>query len=211
MSSVWKRVSLLVRNLFNKIFWFGILSILAFFILGGGFWGLVEFVATIGLILAVSFVLLSLALLWAIYKKSRTYTDEVVLEADVALENIDDDWKRLAGELVNHLGGPDFDSEVEVTSSVIEFNDGNGALVKVTKHYPHGSAKEELVVTMETYNIRAAVGEHYGRDYKTSEEATEYYSRVFTEAIDESAYSENIVDVSLDGSKLKLNTRHFYE
>ena len=121
MHFISKAVSLLFRNLISIVLWIGILSVVALFIMGGGFWGLVEFVATIGLVLAVPFALLFLALLWAAYKKSRPFEEEVGLEADPALEDIDEDWQQFSVDVVGRLGGPDFDSEAQVTSSVIEW------------------------------------------------------------------------------------------
>jgi len=197
-----KAVSLLFRNLISIVLWIGILSVVALFIMGGGFWGLVEFVATIGLVLAVPFALLFLALLWAAYKKSRPFEEEVGLEADPALEDIDEDWKQFSVDVVGRLGGPDFDSEAQVTSSVIEFTDGNGARVNVTKDNSHGSMQEKLVVAIETYNVRTAAGEHYGKDYKSNEEAANYYSTVFTEAIGDSAFIDSSLRITIDGFQI---------
>jgi hypothetical protein len=197
-----KAVSLLFRNLISIVLWIGILSVVALFIMGGGFWGLVEFVATIGLVLAVPFALLFLALLWAAYKKSRPFEEEVGLEADPALEDIDEDWQQFSVDVVGRLGGPDFDSEAQVTSSVIEFTDGNGARVNVTKDNSHGSMQEKLVVAIETYNVRTAAGEHYGKDYKSNEEAANYYSTVFTEAIGDLALMHTDLSITIDGFQI---------
>ena len=202
MHFISKAVSLLFRNLISIVLWIGILSVVALFIMGGGFWGLVEFVATIGLVLAVPFALLFLALLWAAYKKSRPFEEEVGLEADPALEDIDEDWKQFSVDVVGRLGGPDFDSEAQVTSSVIEFTDGNGARVNVTKDNSHGSMQEKLVVAIETYNVRTAAGEHYGKDYKSNEEAANYYSTVFTEAIGDSAFIDSSLRITIDGFQI---------
>ena len=202
MHFISKAVSLLFRNLISIVLWIGILSVVALFIMGGGFWGLVEFVATIGLVLAVPFALLFLALLWAAYKKSRPFEEEVGLEADPALEDIDEDWKQFSVDVVGRLGSPDFDSEAQVTSSVIEFTDGNGARVNVTKDNSHGSMQEKLVVAIETYNVRTAAGEHYGKDYKSNEEAANYYSTVFTEAIGDSAFIDSSLRITIDGFQI---------
>ena len=202
MHFISKAVSLLFRNLISIVLWIGILSVVALFIMGGGFWGLVEFVATIGLVLAVPFALLFLALLWAAYKKSRPFEEEVGLEADPALEDIDEDWQQFSVDVVGRLGGPDFDSEAQVTSSVIEFTDGNGARVNVTKDNSHGSMQEKLVVAIETYNVRTAAGEHYGKDYKSNEEAANYYSTVFTEAIGDSAFIDSSLRITIDGFQI---------
>ena len=202
MHFISKAVSLLFRNLISIVLWIGILSVVALFIMGGGFWGLVEFVATIGLVLAVPFALLFLALLWAAYKKSRPFAEEVGLEADPALEDIDEDWQQFSVDIVSRLGGPDFASEPQVTSSVVAFTDGNGALVNVTMENSHGFTQETLAVTIETYNVRAAAGEHYGNDYKTHEEAAHYYSAVFTEAIGDSAFIDSSLRITIDGFQI---------
>lgn len=202
MSFIWKALSFLFRNLITIVFVIGILAALALFIMGGGFWGLVEFVATVGLVLAVPFALLLLALLWAAYKKSYPGDGGFALDADYVPEDIDDDWQQFSVDIVSRLGGPDFASEAQVTSSVIEFTDDNGALVNVTMENSHGSTQEALVVTIETYNVRAAAGEHYGKDYKTHEEAAHYYSAVFTEAIGDSAFRDNSLGITIDGFQI---------
>ena len=53
--------------------------------------------------------------------QSRPFEEEVGLEADPALEDIDEDWQQFSVDVVGRLGGPDFDSEAQVTSSVIEW------------------------------------------------------------------------------------------
>ena len=202
MSFIQKALSFIFRNLFSTVFGLGIVAVVALFILGGGFWGVLEFVAKIGLILAVPFVLLFFALLWASHKKSQSYAEEVVPEADHTLEDIGDDWQQFSVDIVSRLGGPDFASEPQVTSSVVAFTDGNGALVNVTMENSHGFTQETLAVTIETYNVRAAAGEHYGNDYKTHEEAAHYYSAVFTEAIGDSAFIDSSLRITIDGFQI---------
>ena len=188
----------------NSIFTIPLVVILALAILGGGLEVLLQMIFAAGLILAIPLVLIFLLLLYVGYKKLYPeHIEEEAAQTVDASEDIDDAWAELSDALTKRLGFFDF-NEANVTKHFIEFQDANGALIRVTKGLAEGAELEQVKIEITSYKIEASAGEHYGKAYESDEEAIAFYSEALLEVIDDNKFPRGQVQCKVDDEEIHI-------